>query len=228
MVDLHLHPRLLPHIHHLISPYSHLAPLPHTCMTPPSASRRTDRMNVRFVAFPLDSGPTEISMCARSIWVNVRLNVPIAHKRLVRRETCKSFWLFFPSSSCLLGDGGGRYELTIPLFFILFLFFFFCRNKHIRALHEKSRPFKCPECTSQFAFQDGLSRHISMVHREARPFQCPDTECDKAFKQKAHAEKHYSSVHQKLKPCVCFCGAAFRENYNMKQHQRAVHNMNPQ
>lgn len=67
-----------------------------------------------------------------------------------------------------------------------------------------------------------------MVHREARPFQCADPDCDKTFKQKAHAEKHYASVHQKLKPCVCFCGKAFRENYNMKQHQKAVHNKDPQ
>lgn len=125
-------------------------------------------------------------------------------------------------------------NLYFSIFFRAIFTFYYCsladmesdRNKHIRALHEKSRPFKCPECSGQFAFQDGLSRHISMVHREARPFKCPEPNCDKAFKQKAHAEKHHSSVHQKLKPCVCFCGAAFRENYNMKQHQRAVHNMN--
>lgn len=36
-------------------------------------------------------------------------------------------------------------------------------NKHIRALHEKSRPFPCPDCESHFTFQDGLSRHIAMV-----------------------------------------------------------------
>lgn len=66
-----------------------------------------------------------------------------------------------------------------------------------------------------------------MVHRDARPFVCPEGGCDKAFKQKAHADKHFSSVHQKLKPCVCFCGAAFREKYNMKQHQKAVHNIDP-
>lgn len=65
----------------------------------------------------------------------------------------------------------------------------------------------------------------NQVHREARPFRCQDSACGKAFKQKAHAEKHFSSVHQKLKPIVCFCGASFRENYNLKQHQRAVHNM---
>lgn len=115
-----------------------------------------------------------------------------------------------------------------PCTFSFIRFLVICSNKHIRALHEKSKPFKCSECKSQFSFQDGLTRHVAMVHREARPFKCPESECNKTFKQKAHAEKHFASVHQKLKPCVCFCGAAFRENYNMKQHQRAVHNMNPQ
>lgn len=120
-------------------------------------------------------------------------------------------------------------SIYFPTFIFPYLTFlsYYCRNKHIRALHEKSRPFKCQECPSQFAFQDGLSRHISMVHREDRPFKCVAPNCDKAFKQKAHAEKHHSSVHRKLKPCVCFCGAAFRENYNMKQHQRTVHGMKP-
>lgn len=116
-----------------------------------------------------------------------------------------------------------RLLFFLCLFSVILVMVF--RNKHIRALHEKSRPFKCSECASEFAFQDGLSRHVAMVHREARPFKCPEPGCDKQFKQKAHAEKHHASVHEKLKPCVCFCGKAFRENYNLKQHQKAVHNM---
>jgi hypothetical protein len=69
------------------------------------------------------------------------------------------------------------------------------------------------------------SRHITMVHLSKRPYKCSEPGCDMAFKQKAHAEKHMASVHLKLRPCVCFCGAAFRENYNLKQHQRSVHHM---
>lgn len=64
-----------------------------------------------------------------------------------------------------------------------------------------------------------------MVHRDRRPFACSEPGCGKSFKQKAHADKHLTSVHRKEKPCQCFCGARFREKYNMKQHQKAVHNM---
>lgn len=96
-------------------------------------------------------------------------------------------------------------------------------NKHIKSCHQKLRDFACDECHARFAFQDGLTRHVDMVHRNVRPFHCPDAKCDKAFKQRAHAEKHFASVHEKKRPCKCFCGSAFREKYNLKMHQKAVH-----
>lgn len=71
--------------------------------------------------------------------------------------------------------------------------------------------------TSDYCFIVPI-RHIQMVHLSERPHLC--TICGKAFKQKAHLEKHVSSVHEKRRPCECpvpGCNAAFRENYNLKQ-----------
>lgn len=96
-------------------------------------------------------------------------------------------------------------------------------TKHIKSCHQKVRDYACKECSARFSFADGLNRHVAMVHRNERPYTCPDPNCNKSFKQRAHADKHFASVHQKYRPCVCHCGAAFREKYNLRMHQKAVH-----
>jgi hypothetical protein len=50
--------------------------------------------------------------------------------------------------------------------------------------------------------------------------------CASPSLSRAPPAKHASSVHEKLRPCVCdVCGAAFRENYNLRSHKRSVHKM---
>ncbi len=35
-------------------------------------------------------------------------------------------------------------------------------KKHTRSVHLKERPFHCRQCSSTFAFKDGLLRHVQV------------------------------------------------------------------
>lgn len=37
-------------------------------------------------------------------------------------------------------------------------------NKHVKAVHNKVRPFKCDICGTCFSFRDVLRRHVDYVH----------------------------------------------------------------
>lgn len=62
-----------------------------------------------------------------------------------------------------------------------------------RSVHEKEKSFSCDQCTSSFAFKDGLTRHILMVHNNIRPFKC--LYCSLTFKSTSHRNKHILSIH---------------------------------
>jgi uncharacterized Zn-finger protein len=63
-------------------------------------------------------------------------------------------------------------------------------RKHVRAIHEKLKPYLCPHCGKDFAYQGSYSRHLLTQHTEnpQRQFQCHL--CDKAFFDKNHLQAH--------------------------------------
>lgn len=69
-------------------------------------------------------------------------------------------------------------------------------KKHRQAKHgEASNPLPCPDCDKVFYFSDALRRHINNCHLGLRPFACKVQGCNRAFKQRAHLQKHLSGVH---------------------------------
>ncbi len=43
---------------------------------------------------------------------------------------------------------------------------------HVRAVHEKLRPFACDRCPRKFSARGALKKHISEVHDQIKPFKC--------------------------------------------------------
>lgn len=130
-------------------------------------SRRTGRSSVTSAASRSANDLIEASISGLCTTRSVRSPAHTVLPLLGRKEICTSFdyshrvycsVMRIRRKSCGLTSNTQRLRLS---FFVLVN-----RNKHIRALHEKSRPFKCPECGAQFAFQDGLSRHVAMVRAE--------------------------------------------------------------
>lgn len=124
-------------------------------------------------------------------------------------------------------------------------------NKHVRALHERKRPYHCEECGSSFQQKDHLTCHKKTVHEKLKPYQCdvcgkkfgwsgvlkkhvrivhekerpyPCVHCGHAFRQKAHLEKHVTTIHEKRRPYSCdMCGSAFGRKDVLVRHVRTMH-----
>ena len=74
-------------------------------------------------------------------------------------------------------------------------------KKHISAVHDGIKPFKCEICCSQFAFNAGLRIHIAAVYEGKRPNEC--IICDAKFTRKADLKIHIDAVHEKKKKHTC-------------------------
>ena len=71
-------------------------------------------------------------------------------------------------------------------------------------IHEKNKPFQCPECPRKFGFKCDFNRHFvnvhggkrlnSHVHEKNKPIQC--TSCPKRFGSINDLEKHFRKVHE--------------------------------
>ena len=70
-------------------------------------------------------------------------------------------------------------------------------KKHISAVHDGIKPFKCEICCSSFAFNAGLRIHIAAVYEGKRPNEC--IICDAKFTRKADLKIHIDAVYEKEK-----------------------------
>eukprot|EP00163_Fabomonas_tropica_P019195 TRINITY_DN336_c0_g1_i10.p1 TRINITY_DN336_c0_g1~~TRINITY_DN336_c0_g1_i10.p1 ORF type:complete len:408 (+),score=39.19 TRINITY_DN336_c0_g1_i10:151-1374(+) len=90
---------------------------------------------------------------------------------------------------------------------------------HFRS-HTGERPFKCPQCDKAFIRNDHLKTHIRQVHDKHKPFACPEPECPMAFAIKGDLDKH-SRVHNKVKKHACtheHCDQAFAKKDQLRAH----------
>lgn len=93
------------------------------------------------------------------------------------------------------------------------------RNRHVRVVHEKQRPFVCNICQSAFGEKSNMSKHIKMVHENIRTFQCPH--CSAAFGQRGNCDAHVRAVHEKNKfpRYACpICSKAFLKKSQLAEH----------
>eukprot|EP00178_Gracilaria_changii_P027664 TRINITY_DN901_c0_g1_i1.p1 TRINITY_DN901_c0_g1~~TRINITY_DN901_c0_g1_i1.p1 ORF type:complete len:330 (-),score=72.43 TRINITY_DN901_c0_g1_i1:1675-2664(-) len=68
------------------------------------------------------------------------------------------------------------------------------RNRHMRMVHAKIRPFECKLCGNHFGRKSFLEAHILTVHQKLRPFRC---ECGAAFGQRSSLTRHARKIHNK-------------------------------
>lgn len=67
------------------------------------------------------------------------------------------------------------------------------RNRHIRMVHEKRRPFQCARCPKSFGRNCFLQAHEATVHDKVRGFGCG--ECGAAFGQRSSLTRHARVIH---------------------------------
>jgi uncharacterized Zn-finger protein len=96
-------------------------------------------------------------------------------------------------------------------------------NKHIKAIHEGLRPYKCEQCDdASFKSRDNLNVHVRYKHEEQKPFACEI--CGLQFKEKGNLDKHVKTVHENQRPHKCNqCPAAFGERSGLNKHVKTVH-----
>jgi uncharacterized C2H2 Zn-finger protein len=67
------------------------------------------------------------------------------------------------------------------------------RNRHLRMVHERRRPFGCVQCPKQFGRKSFLEAHVLTVHEKRRPFGCD--QCGAAFGQRSSLTRHARKIH---------------------------------
>ena len=74
-------------------------------------------------------------------------------------------------------------------------------DRHIRAIHDQIKDFKCPFCEISCSQKGNLRLHIDQVHKNIRKFSCEQCEYKSNFKN--DIAKHVKSVHEKTKDIQC-------------------------
>ena len=90
-------------------------------------------------------------------------------------------------------------------------------DKHISAVHEGKKPFKCTICDKSFGRKSHMELHISAVHEEKKPFKC--LLCKEGFTRKENLQKHISSVHENEKS-TCVNSSRNRTKIDIKKKAR--------
>ncbi|CAH1777608.1 unnamed protein product [Owenia fusiformis] len=86
--------------------------------------------------------------------------------------------------------------------------------------HRSSQTFPCAICNKQFTYRHTLKEH-QKIHLDSREFSC--SFCNKTFRRKEHRDRHITT-HTGAKNYACqFCDAKFSRKYDLKLHQRGVH-----
>ncbi|XP_063706739.1 gastrula zinc finger protein XlCGF57.1-like [Culicoides brevitarsis] len=93
------------------------------------------------------------------------------------------------------------------------------QRRHI-AIHFKDKPFKCSECSQQFAEQASLTRHRKKQHlgvQRIKKFHCDS--CQQQFYDKYTLEVHIRAKHTLVKPFSCSqCDKSFVDKRLLKSH----------
>ena len=95
-------------------------------------------------------------------------------------------------------------------------------DRHIRAIHDRIKDFKCPFCEISCSQKGNLRLHIDQVHKNIRKFSCD--QCDYKSNFKNDIAKHKKSVHEKTKDIQCkSCSFSTTLNSYLNIHVRTVH-----
>ena len=102
-------------------------------------------------------------------------------------------------------------------------------EEHIRAVHDKVKPFICSICRYKCGKQNQLDKHMEWVHddKKVRTFKC--SKCSASFKDEPSLIKHVKLAHEKLsgmhgKQLGCpFCSGIFTGKRGLFDHVELEH-----
>ena len=69
-------------------------------------------------------------------------------------------------------------------------------KRHVTAVHENKKPFKCEICDYSFSQKGGLEQHVAAIHEKKKLYKCDI--CDKEFTLKQNMSRHVASIHDKM------------------------------
>ena len=76
-------------------------------------------------------------------------------------------------------------------------------KKHVIAVHEKAKPFKCEDCNKEFSKKLSYTVHMrSACGTKSKCFKCDI--CGNKFTTNASRVIHMNAVHKGLKPYMSF------------------------
>lgn len=88
---------------------------------------------------------------------------------------------------------------------------------------DRERQWACELCFSRFSIKGHLSQHLRYVHEKYRPHRCPVTECDASFGTRFARSQHIWTVHENLKPFRCdypHCKSSFGQRSHLNRHRK--------
>lgn len=95
-------------------------------------------------------------------------------------------------------------------------------EKHVKAVHEKTKDYVCGVCGVGFALPGTLHEHIKCVHEKIRKHKC--THCSATFSKRRDLKIHDKTVHQKVRDVQCVhCARMFSLRCNMVAHVKLKH-----
>ena len=93
---------------------------------------------------------------------------------------------------------------------------------HIRAIHEKARPFKCEHCNYSASTNSTIVKHMKIVHEQKLTVLCD--RCDYKTSTNQNLIRHINTVHEKMKPFQCLkCTHATTTQRDLDAHVMAKH-----
>ena len=73
-------------------------------------------------------------------------------------------------------------------------------DKHIAAVHEDKKPYKCTNCNFSFAFKGSLNKNCDVIHERKKQYKC--SRCPVSFSCTWSLKRHNIIVHEGKKPKV--------------------------
>ena len=94
-------------------------------------------------------------------------------------------------------------------------------RKHIKAVHESHKDFKCVPCGKSFTEAGTLRKHIKTVHEGLKDFKCDS--CDRSFSCSTHLRRHIEKIHEKIFSCDHCDNKQFMSKQDLEDHIDEFH-----
>ena len=96
-------------------------------------------------------------------------------------------------------------------------------RKHVKAIHEKLKQYKCKYCDKLYGYSTHLSVHIK-THEDGKIKRYSCHICLKTFGTNQAMNLHIRYIHENMKDHKCnICNGSFHKECDLKKHMGTVH-----